>query len=356
MKLLEEKEEIEEELEPETVNQWRHFGDYELVGNGQITNPDPNSPLQCGKFYGFVGCLHTELHDLVTLEGHNHKGEVYVKKRFHYCNNPRCPTCYRSGWAVREAKNIETRIKQLERRFGKAEHVIVSIPSTDYGLTFEQLRRKAVKVAERRKVHGGCLIFHAFRYRNLIEARRTGLPIVWYWSPHFHTLGFIRGDYAKCRKCKNLKTEGFVYDRSQCMACEGFEGRTRREFDKEAKKGGIGYIVKVKGERKTLFGTAWYQLNHASIKSNVKRFHVATWFGSCSYRKAKLPKEKPTEMELCPICGEPLVKLRYLGFDLKAILSQFWIKDFFTPLIEKETGNPLLVEKDSGSHRRFEYE
>ena len=27
-----------------------------------------------------------------------------------------------------------------------------------------------------------------------------------------------------------------------------------------------GYYVKVLGERKTIFGTAWYQLNHASLR------------------------------------------------------------------------------------------
>jgi hypothetical protein len=58
----------------------------------------------------------------------------------------------------------------------------------------------------------------------------------------------------------------------------GFNGREVRGFEKD------GYIVKVMGERKTIFGTAWYQLNHSTIRTNVKRPHACTWFGVCSYR------------------------------------------------------------------------
>jgi uncharacterized protein with PIN domain len=78
-----------------------------------------------------------------------------------------------------------------------------------------------------------------------------------------------------------------------------------RGFEKD------GYIVKVMGERKTIFGTAWYQLNHSTIRTNVKRPHACTWFGVCSYRKLKVTVEK--KKDLCPICNEELVKLHYLG-------------------------------------------
>lgn len=39
------------------------------------------------------------------------------------------------------------------------------------------------------------------------------------------------------------------------------------------------YIVRVLEERKTIFGSGWYQLNHATVRVGVKRFHVITWFG-----------------------------------------------------------------------------
>jgi hypothetical protein len=50
---------------------------------------------------------------------------------------------------------------------------------------------------------------------------------------------------------------------------------------------------------------------HSSVKRNVERFHVATWFGTCSYRKLKVTIEK--RKEFCPICQHELVPLRYLG-------------------------------------------
>jgi hypothetical protein len=69
-------------------------------------------------------------------------------------------------------------------------------------------------------------------------------------------------------------------------------------------------------KRKTVGGTAWYQLHHASVKrgSNAKKSHVATWFGVCSYRKLKLINGSDVGIKhKCPICGKDLVRLRYLG-------------------------------------------
>jgi len=136
------------------------------------------------------------------------------------------------------------------------EHIVASVPARDYGLKFKSLRNKVVKILAVRGVVGGVLIFHAFRY----NVRQH-----WYWSPHFHVLGFVSGGYGRCRGCKRKGLD--------CLGCGGFEGRTRRAFEKD------GYIVKVLGKRKTVFGTAWYQLNHASVRVGGKRSSVATWFG-----------------------------------------------------------------------------
>lgn len=333
--------------EPEVKNSWGKYGGYELVGNGVVTNSNLNDRLACGKFYGFKGCVHTEWHDHVSLDGVNHCGMVYVKKRFHFCNNPRCPICYKRGWAVREAFNIQERVEGSSERFGQAEHIIASVPECDYGLSFEGLRKKAFNALMSRGVLGGVLIFHAFRYRSYYYSVRLRLPMGWYWSPHYHCIGFIKGGYGKCRGCSNSDGDGGIFSREKCLCCDGFEGLTRRQYDKDS------FIVKVKAERKTICGTAWYQLNHSSIKPDVKRFHVATWFGVCSYRKLKLKKQDKmgVDAERCPICGAELVKLRYLGFDLERILSQFWIREFEEPAFEKESGNPIWVERESGSHR-----
>lgn len=130
------------------------------------------------------------------------------------------------------------------------------------------------------------MIFHGFRFN---------LRKHWYWSPHLHVLGFIAGGYGRCRSCKKKCFKG----------CGGWRDRNYRAFEKD------GCVVKVMGKRKTVGGTAWYQLNHASTHMTKKRFHVAVWFGVCSYRKLKLTKEK--KKSLCVICGNELVKLRYSG-------------------------------------------
>ena len=278
------------------TNEFWSYGDFELVGHGKQTNEN------CGRFVSFKGCLHTELHDKTTLDGVNYKGKVFVRKVHASCDKPTCPVCYKSGWAVREADRITQRIREASKTAGVAEHIIVSVPKVDYGLDFEKLRLKAVKVLSSRGVIGGVLIFHGFRYRSY-DVYNNGIRNMrgWYWSPHFHCIGFILNGYAQCRRCPKFEAKSVI----TCAGCDGFEARTRRLFEKD------GYIVKVKGERKTIMGTAWYQLNHSSVKRNVARFHVATWFGTCSYRKLKVTIEK--RKEVCPICQKELVPLRYLG-------------------------------------------
>ena len=71
------------------------------------------------------------------------------------------------------------------------------------------------------------------------------------------------------------------------------------------------HTIQVLGKRKTVFGTAWYELNHSSIDVTRERFHVAVWFGVCSYRKMKLSPEK--RKELCPLCQEELEDVVYCG-------------------------------------------
>lgn len=317
------------DVKSEFQDEWGKYGEHELVGQGKVTNPDT-----CGKFRGFWGCPRTELHNKTTLDGNNHKGKAYVKKIFHSCDKPTCKICFKRGWAVREAGNIEGRIKEAEKRFGKAEHIVVSVPKKDYGLSFETLQSKAVKVMATRHILGGCKIFHAFRYHGADETY-VGEPARWFWSPHFHIIGFVDGGYSRCRHCKKSTLD--------CLSCDGYEGRTRRCYEKD------GYIVKVLGSRKSIFGTAWYQLNHSSIKRGVTRFHVARWFGTCSYRKMKLKKGDRISRNKCPICGMDLVRLRYMGFDFAKIMGEFWIREFEDYAFDS-SGNPLWVEADSGRY------
>jgi hypothetical protein len=266
---------------PALEHGFARYGDFELVGQGKVTNGN------CGKFRALYACSREDLHRLIMLDGVNFAGKVYFKPNFFSCDKPSCPICYKFGWAVREARRIELRLKEADKRFGLVEHVVCSVAPRDYGLSFEGLRLKAIQALAVRGVVGGVLIFHGFRYNE----RR-----LWYWSPHFHCLGFLLGGY-KCRGCKR---------KSNCLkGCGGFDDRSYQTFLKD------GWYVKVLGKRKSVYHTAWYQLNHASVKVGVKRFHVATWFGVCSYRKLKVTVEY--KKAVCPICQHDLVEHSYHG-------------------------------------------
>jgi hypothetical protein len=281
-------------------NEFWSYGDYELVGHGEVTNSE------CGVFKKFMGCLNVELHNGVRwFYPDLPKDAVFVKSVYHSCDKPTCPVCFKYSWAVRQATRMEARLKEAARRFGLVEHIVASVPHNEYGLSLEALRERAVKILASRGVIGGSMIFHGFRYRNRRMAWKTGLPVGWFWNPHFHVLGFIGGEgYGKCRNCKYQVEKTY----EKCRGCDGFEGVTRREFEKD------GYIVVVLGKRKTIGGTAWYQLNHSSIKRGVKKSHAATWFGVCSYRKLKLINGKDVGVKhKCPICACDLVRVRYLG-------------------------------------------
>jgi hypothetical protein len=276
-------------------NEFWKYGEYELVGHGNQTNPE------CGSFNKFMGCLNVDLHNQSRWVFNDlKKDSVFVKPIYHSCDKPTCPVCFKFGWAVRQAYRMEKRLKEASNRFGlHVEHIVASPRSEDHGLSLEDLRKKAVKLVSNRGVIGGSVIFHGFRYANREESVRKGVPFGWRWSPHFHILGFVGGEgYGRCRTCKG----------GDCYACKGFEGITRRENKKD------GWVVKVLDKRKTVGGTCWYQLNHCSVRRGSKKSHAATWFGACSYKKLKLINGKDTGIHhKCPICGSELARIRYLG-------------------------------------------
>jgi hypothetical protein len=72
-----------------------------------------------------------------------------------------------------------------------------------------------------------------------------------------------------------------------------------------------GYIVKGYGKRKKVFGTAYYQLNHATIRVGLRRFHVVTWFGSMGYRMFE--GEKLMSEDVCRVCNGEMVRCFHAG-------------------------------------------
>ena len=97
---------------------------------------------RCGQTLGYKACLNEELHRHVSLDGINHAGMIYVKKIVHSCDKPECPVCSKRGWAVREACSIEYRIAEASKRFGVAEHIVISVPKTDYNLPYAEMKAK----------------------------------------------------------------------------------------------------------------------------------------------------------------------------------------------------------------------
>ena len=307
---------------PKLEGDFSHFGDFELVGNGDVTSD------RCGTFSGyFYGCDRVELHNKTDLNGINYAGKVFVKKAvLHGCNKPSCPTCFES-WVIRGAMAIEARLKEGSKHFGQVEHLTLSVPEKDYSLPFERLREKAKLLLKARGVVGGCLIFHGGRYANPIEAERKGVVVGWRWSPHWHVLCYIFGGYRKCRRCPT---------KWDCKAdCSGFDSRAWKAYLKD------GYVTKVFGKRKSVFLTAKYQLSHATIKRDSVRFHCFTYFGNVAFREMKVTVEM--RKAFCPLCEHDLLKLRYNGLDLH-ILYLLHVKNIWVP--REEDADWSILEKE----------
>lgn len=338
---------------PNTVKRekWGRVGDgWMVAGTGDVTHPDKDDPKQCGKFYGVKGCLNIDGHNITTLDGKNHKGMMYGKKMFRYCNDPRCFVCHDHGWGARESRRAVPRLLKAKKREGKIEHITVSPPRKDWEWVLspekERVYRriKLKRILAAHGIKGGLIIFHPARYANADEAKEKGVPFGFYFSPHYHVVGFIKGGYSRCRGCSHNNK----YDRDHCRTCQGFEGRVRRLNEKH------GFIVKVLGERKTIFGTIYYQLDHCGVSIEEKGYHNVTWFGTVSYRALKLTEgdfeEFGFEHNRCPLCQEELEDLRYLGSDWETLAREIWIKEFEAPLVDAD-GMPLWAIKDKSGWR-----
>lgn len=234
-----------------------------------------------GEPYADCGSWRTK--GCLNVEGHNQQGifekmagKVYVKVFKRTCARAECPVCYES-WAGKEASKIEWRLDAWP--YGKVVHVVVSPSFEDIGkLTYEKLRRKAYVILKKNGVLGGSVIFHHNRQHKKTKE--------WYFRPHFHVLAY-----------------GWVHGTR-----EGFRSH--------------GWVIKNVGIRKTVSGTALYQLSHAGVHD---KFHTITWFGNLSYNKLKVPPRVP-EKECCPICGQELRDLWYFGgLDLPEEEGFYWM-------------------------------
>jgi len=244
----------------------------------------------CGSHRSLSVCDNIEGHKGKTLHGVDCTDKVIVRHNHLWCKKSSCPCCFIRGWSVSEARSIENRFIEGDRRgFGKVEHVLASVAVADRGLSESAMRKKCRDALKDRGVIGGCMIWHGYRVAKDHESLA--------FSPHYHCLGYIEGGFDRCREC--------VHERGDCKSCIGFKGREVRGYAKDK------ILVKVLAERETVFGTAYYQLNHATVRLGVKRFHVVTWFGICATRMFKSAEVKAKIV--CPICDSPMVKCMYMG-------------------------------------------
>lgn len=266
----------------------------------------------CSRWVSFSVCKNVEGHKGVFLGGTDCTDKVVVRHNHMWCTKSSCPVCFNLGWSVREARSITGRFIEGDKRgFGKVEHIMVSVSVVDRDLPESVLREKCRKALVVRGVIGGSMIFHGFR-----EDKSRGVLV---WSPHYHVLGYIEGGY-NCRCCKR---------KWNCLkGCGGFDDRGYQGFLE------TGYFVKVLGERTTIFGTAWYSLNHATIRVGIKRFQSVTWFGVSSYCKFKSEKVK-TE-SLCPACGDEMGRCFYVG--KRHIVKDIGSADYVPLFVDDEFG------------------
>lgn len=302
--------------------------EYQQAGFGGRTSED------CGRFSHFVVCEDVEHHKGIIIDGQDFTGKLAVSVVPRFCHRATCCVCFARGWATREAHQMEARLDTaVERGLGEVEHIVLSAPMAESDLPLDVLKEKARVAGEVRGITGSGTIFHGRR-------NKYGMLV---WSVHFHALGFVDGGYV-CRKCKYwgvTKKKGYF---CRCEDfCEGFEQRTRRAFEKD------GWIVKVEEKRKSVFGTAYYQLHHSTVKVGLRRNHVVTWNGNCGNRKFKGKKAKAVIK--CPVCRKAGVDNEMVKRPLRSSAVRHVERDFgsrrFRPVwavdVCDEEGVPSIV-------------
>ena len=235
--------------------------EYSLVGRGGVRTS------LCGKHKCYYKCNNVDLHVGVFA------GKDVWHNNVINCHSPSCSRCWKYGWAVREGNAIDSRFHTAEKVLGlpyvAVEHLQASVPKKDSGLSYADMSAKAIMGLKSSGAVGGCVIFHS--HRKDYDARDL------FYSPHFHSLCYLKSSYDRCRACVKVGV---------CWTCDGFEGVTRRAHVDD---GWIVGLAKnengVVEKRKSLFGTSWYQLEHSGLKVGVKRFQIVKWWGLLSNRK-----------------------------------------------------------------------
>ncbi|NMJ87076.1 MAG: hypothetical protein EX285_04470 [Thaumarchaeota archaeon] len=238
----------------------------------------------CGVFVSY-GCL--------NVEGHSNN-QAYVKTYALSCFRSSCEKCWYT-WSVREANRGTHKIQTYQKitttkyRKNPAKHIVISVPKKDWDLDYNKLKKYARNILKTNNIKAGCMIFHPYR---LMEKPKDGFIDdiqEWYWSPHFHIIGFGWMD-------DDIVND--TYHQTQ-------------------------WVISNLGTRDSVYSTFSYQLSHCGIAPVIARgrrkFHSVTWFGDLSNSSiAKYyPECKPLKDEnpmVCPKCVTTLRKLVVLDY------------------------------------------
>ena len=213
----------------------------------------------CG-LWAYRGCLNVPGH-----AGTECSSKAFIKTYARSCYRADCELCWKK-WLARESNKATRRIEKAEKQSKKhVKHIILSVPRWLYGKSKKEQSKIARNILKAVNCEGVAMIYHPFRYNRDTK--------IWYYSPHFHCLGF------------------------------GWIENVVETYNKE------GWIVKNKGTRESTFSTFYYILSHAGIK---KRNHALVWCGTISYVKLKMPKIEK-EAKKCPFCNEELHELYFIG-------------------------------------------
>lgn len=281
--------------------------DFPLVGSrDERTNERCCSPsgalLACMNSSGHTGVLVPDgVLGQRSLDGCCLKRMAVLKVLVFHCTDPLCPVCSRH-WANLQCARAVGRFDVFEKSdkfvlgLGLV-HVTVSVPFKDYHLDLVVLRKRSVSKAVLAGLVGSMCIFHPKRWNHVLK--------MWYFSPHFHFLGYASGGWLDGAVCKRIEADS-------------------------------GYLVKNLGLRGSSIDrvrTIMYILSHAGVPFGSH--HAVTWFGSLSYRRVLVPKFVKVP-EKCPLCNHDCVhvKVNSLFFkDSQTFCRVFEDKTVLVPVV-----------------------
>jgi hypothetical protein len=250
----------------------------------------------------------------------SHGGKTFVRLWRRSCKRKSCPVCY-EGWASAQAERALIRYASFKFKYSvvdrflsstryehrkspplvfhtalvdgledmaqsgkfKPIHVVLSPPPSlckDTVKSYTNVKRTAYRLAREHGLFAGSMIFHPYRLKcsrcsSVIPDHDKSCPacggdcFLWYWSPHFHAVGF-----------------GWIHHTS-----EGYEKH--------------GWVIKNLGVRDSIFATFQYLLSHAGVSS----CYTTTWFGRISYNKMGVVPKVGSVFEVCPHCERALKPL-----------------------------------------------